>query len=44
MRDTPMPAATSEGHDRLIGTAEVLLQVGQVVTGSALRAAVRNFR
>ena len=39
-----MLAATGEGYDGLIGTAEVLLEVFQVVTGSALRAAVRNFR
>lgn len=39
-----MPVATSEGHDRLIGIAEVLLEVCQEVTGSALRAAVTNFR
>lgn len=39
-----MSASTSEGHDRLIGTAKVLLEVCQAVTGSALRAAVRNFR
>ena len=39
-----MSVATSEGHDRLVGTAEVLLEVCQVVSGSALRAAVTNFR
>lgn len=39
-----MSAVTSERHDRLIGTAKVLLDVCREVTGSALRAAVRNFR
>lgn len=44
MKDTPTSVATSAGVDRLIGTAEILLEVCKVVTGSALRAAVKHFR
>lgn len=39
-----MSVATSVGHDRLIGAAEVLLEACQVVTGSTLRAVVKKFR
>lgn len=44
MKDMPLSVATSVGYDRLIGTAEVLLEVCQAVTGNALRAALKNFR
>lgn len=39
-----MSIATSLGYDRLTGTAEVLLEVCQVVAGRALCAAVKDFR
>lgn len=44
MWDVPLSPATSAASDVLIGIADVLLEVHQVVTGDALYAAVHNFR
>lgn len=44
MKDTPVVPAVSKETDRLIRTADAMLEVHRAVTGDSVRAALHQFR